>query len=77
MGGIKRFQNFPKSFSTKEEKITGLEFERAHFEAAVQHIATTPPIYMCACVCVIGFYGISTIVGYLMPHPFHKYSKYI
>ena len=31
---------------------------------------------MCVCVCVFGlvlFYGISTILGYLMPNPVHIY----
>ena len=26
---------------------------------------------------LIGFYGTSTIVGYLMPNPFYDYIKYI
>ena len=26
---------------------------------------------------LVGFYGISTIVGYLIPNPLEKYIKYI
>ena len=25
-------------------------------------------------LCLVGFYGISTIVGYLMPNPLYKYT---
>ena len=34
-------------------------------------------VCVCMCfVCLVWFYGISTLVGHLMPNPFYTYVKY-
>ena len=63
----KAVHTFPKGICLKVNAITRLEYELAYYDSAVHrfnHYTTrTPPWF-------VGFYGISTFVGYITSNPF-------